>query len=225
MTRTSDGGAPAQRWEDGDPDRGKGEFYQPIGVGPHPLPWPQGEHYDEALLAQGDRRNVVDKYRYWSVAAIRADLDATRVPLHVAIENWQHDLNIGSIVRTANAFNVSAVHIVGRRRWNRRGAMVTDRYMNIHHHEDAAALALWAQGAGMPIVGVDNVPGSQPLESTVLPYQCVLFFGGEGLGLSSEAINACVTIVDIAQAGSTRSMNASAAAAIALWAWRMNARL
>jgi len=219
MTRPSDGGTPAQRWEDGDPDRGNGEFYQPIGVGPHPLPWPQGDHYDEALLAEGDRRNVVDKYRYWSAAAIRADLDATRVPLHVAIENWQHDLNIGSIVRTANAFNVSAVHIVGRRRWNRRGAMVTDRYLQVMHHPSVAEFSEWAADASVSIVGIEQAVGSKPLTNFVFPRNCALLLGNEGLGLTPEAIAACTALVEIPQSGSTRSINASAAGAIAMWQW------
>ena len=110
------------------------------GVGPHPGPWPEGERYDPDLLAHGDRRNVADHFRYLSVEAIVADLDTRRQPLHVAIQNWEHDFNIGSIVRTANAFNVAGVHIVGRRRWNRRGAMVTDRYLHVHHHPDERSL-------------------------------------------------------------------------------------
>ena len=114
-----------------------------VGVGPHPLPWPEDPRLDPVLLAEGDRRNVIDRYRYWRMDAIVADLDETRTTLHVAIQNWEHDFNIGSIVRTANAFNVAAVHIVGRRRWNRRGAMVTDRYLHVHHHDDEAALFAW----------------------------------------------------------------------------------
>lgn len=202
-----------------DPDRGHGEFYESIGVGPHPQPWPTGEHFDVELLAAGDKRNVVDKYRYWSVGAIRADLDRTRSTLHVAIENWQHDLNIGAIVRTANAFNVAAVHIVGRKRWNRRGAMVTDKYMHIHHHPDVANFAAWASTANTPIIGVENVQPAAALHATKLPNTCVLFFGNESVGLSDEAIAACASLVQIEQHGSTRSMNASAAAAIAMWAW------
>jgi hypothetical protein len=103
---------------------GPGEFYQVVGVGPHSKPWPTDNHFDPELLEQGDRRNVLDKYRYWKLSAIVADLDTKRHDLQIAIENWQHDLNIGSIVRTANAFNVSAVHIVGKRDWNRRGAIM-----------------------------------------------------------------------------------------------------
>ena len=105
-----------------------------IGVGPHPKPWPNDSRYDQDLLKNGDSYNVIDKYRYWTVEAIKADLDKSRVPLHIAIENWQHDFNIGTIVRAANAFNIEAVHIIGKRHWNRRGAMVTDRYMNIIFH-------------------------------------------------------------------------------------------
>lgn len=203
---------------------GPGEFYPVVGVGPHPRPWPTGEQYDPELLTLGDRRNVVDKYRYWSVDAIVADLDRSRAPLHIAIENWQHDLNIGSIVRTANAFNVSGVHIVGKRGWNRRGAMVTDRYLHLHHHPLVADFRAWATASNVPIIGIDNVTGSTPLESAVLPEACVLYFGQEGPGLSPEGIAACSAIHDIEQRGSTRSMNASAAGAIAMYAWAMQHR-
>ena len=113
-----------------------------VGVGPHPQPWPDDPRLDPALLAAGDRRNVVDGYRYWRRDAIVADLDARRHPFHVAVENWQHDLNIGSVVRNANAFLAAEVHIVGRRRWNRRGAMVTDRYQHVRHHATLDAFAL-----------------------------------------------------------------------------------
>jgi tRNA G18 (ribose-2'-O)-methylase SpoU len=193
----------------------------PVGVGPWPGPWPEDLRYDPDLLREGDRRNVVDRYRYWTVEAIRADLDRTRHPLHVAIENWTHDLNIGSVVRTANAFNVASVHIVGRRRWNRRGAMVTDRYLHVTHHPDVDELAAWAAGRPdrPPLLGVDNLPGARPLETVRLPRACVLLFGQEGPGLSDPARRACSAVLSIAQFGSTRSINASAAAAIAMHTW------
>ncbi len=190
-----------------------------VGVGPWEGPVPDDPRLDPELLATGDRRNVVDRYRYWAVEAIVADLDTRRHPLHVAVENWQHDLNIGSVVRTANAFNVAAVHVVGRRRWNRRGAMVTDRYLHVEHHVDVAALAAWAAGEGLPLLGVDNLPGATPLESTRLPRSCVLLLGQEGPGLSDAARAACAATLSIAQFGSTRSINAGAAAAIAMHAW------
>ena len=191
----------------------------PVGVGPWPGEWPVGDHYDPELLRDGDRRNVVDGYRYWTLEAIVADLDTRRHPLHVAIENWQHDFNIGSIVRTANAFAVAEVHIVGRRRWNRRGAMVTDRYQHVRHHETVEDLARWAAAEGLPLLGIDNVDGSVPIESATLPAACVLVFGQEGPGLSDEARTACEQTLSIAQFGSTRSINAGAAAAIAMHAW------
>jgi tRNA G18 (ribose-2'-O)-methylase SpoU len=190
-----------------------------VGVGPWPGPWPDDERYDPDLLRDGDRRNVVDRYRYWTVAAIRADLDTRRYPFHVAVENWEHDFNIGSVVRTANAFNAAGVHVVGRRRWNRRGAMVTDAYMHVSHHEDAAALVAWASSQGLPVLGVDNLPGSVALETYVLPRRCVLLFGQEGPGLSEPARAACEAVLSIAQFGSTRSINAGAAAAVAMHAW------
>jgi len=199
-----------------------------VGVGPWsggPEAWPRGadgevdERYDPELLAAGDRRNVVDRYRYWSLEAIVADLDTRRHPFHVAIENWQHDLNIGSVVRTANAFLAAEVHIVGRKRWNRRGAMVTDRYQHVRHHPTVADLVAWAHDAGLPVLGIDNLPGSVPLEGYPLPRACVLVFGQESVGLSDEVRAAAADTLHIAQFGSTRSINASAAAAIAMHAW------
>ena len=188
-----------------------------IGVGPWVGPWPQDPRYDPELLRHGDRRNVADRFRYLTVEAIVAELDRCRHPFHVAVENWVHDLNIGSVVRTANAFNAAAVHIVGRRRWNRRGAMVTDRYMHVLYHADVAALVAWA--GGLPLIGVDNTPGSRPLHGLELPRECVLLFGQEGPGLSERAVAACQEVLSITQFGSTRSINAGAAAAIAMHAW------
>jgi tRNA G18 (ribose-2'-O)-methylase SpoU len=175
-------------------------------------------------LAAGDRRNVVDRYRYWTVEAIKADLEAARRPLHVAVENWEHDFNIGSIVRTANAFGVAEVHIVGRRRWNRRGAMVTDRYLNIRHHPTAGDLAQWAEGNGIVLLGIDNLPGARALERHPLPERCLMWFGSEGAGLSPEAQAACSELLAITQYGSTRSLNAGAAAAIAIYAYTLQHR-
>jgi len=181
--------------------------------------WPSESHYDPDLLREGDSRNVVDKYRYWSMEAIVAELDTHRHSFHVAIENWQHDLNIGSIVRTANAFLADTVHIVGRRRWNRRGAMVTDRYQHVLHHPTIEDLLAYAREHQLTIVAVDNVETSQPIESTPLPDNCIILFGQEGPGLSPEAIAAADQVIEITQFGSTRSLNASAAAAIVMHAW------
>ena len=192
-----------------------------VGVGPHPEPWPEDPRLDPELLAQGDRRNVVDAYRYWRLEAIVADLDLRRNPLHVAIQNFEHDFNIGSVVRSANAFNVAGVHILGRKRWNRRGAMVTDRYLHVYHHETVADFADWLAVAGVTPVGVDNLPGSVPLETATLPRDCCLVFGSEGPGLTAEVVAACDRLVAITQYGSTRSLNAGAAAAIAMHAWTL----
>jgi tRNA G18 (ribose-2'-O)-methylase SpoU len=190
-----------------------------VGVGPWPGEWPDDPRYDPELLAHGDRRNVVDRYRYWRHEAIVVDLDARRHGFHVAIENWQHDLNIGTVVRNANAFLAREVHIVGRRRWNRRGAMVTDRYQHVRHHETVGDFAGWARAAGLPVVGIDNLPGSRPLEAEPLPRECVLLFGQEGPGLSDAARDACDRLFSIAQYGSTRSINAGVASGIAMHAW------
>jgi len=193
-----------------------------VGVGPHPEPWPDDPRLDPALLAEGDRRNVLDVYRYWSVEAIVADLDTRRHPFHVAIENWEHDRNIGTVVRTANAFLAAEVHIVGKRKWNRRGAMMTDVYQHVRHHESIESLLDWSAAhddGPLPVIGVDNLPGSVPIESTELPQRCLLLFGQEGPGLSAAAHAAAEQVCSIAQFGSTRSINAGVAAGIAMHAW------
>ncbi|MFV0316750.1 MAG: TrmH family RNA methyltransferase [Microthrixaceae bacterium] len=197
----------------------QGDSPSAVGVGPHPLPWPTDERYDPELLRDGDRRNVADEFRYWHIDAIVAELDRRRFGYHVAIENWEHDFNIGTVVRNANAFGAAAVHIVGRRRWNRRGAMVTDRYCHIQHHPDAASLVHWAEVEGLEIVGIDNVAGAVPLESSPLPQRCVLVFGQEGPGLSAEVLDACGQVRSITMYGSTRSVNAGVASGIAMHAW------
>ena len=162
---------------------------------------------------------MVDRYRYWSIEAIVADLDTRRHDFHVAIENWQHDFNIGTIVRSANAFLAREVHIVGSKRWNRRGAMVTDRYQHVRHHESVESLAAYLHEHGVALMGIDNLPGSEHLETWDLPRAVCFLFGQEGPGLSERAREACDGTFSIAQFGSTRSINASAAAAIAMHAW------
>jgi tRNA G18 (ribose-2'-O)-methylase SpoU len=190
-----------------------------IGVGPYPEPWPQDDRLDRQLLADGDRRNVVDRYRYWRHDAIVADLDAQRHPFHVAIENFQHDFNIGAVVRNANAFLAAEVHIVGKRKWNKRGAMVTDTYQHVRHHAGLAELAEWARQRSLPVVGIDNLPGSQDIRTAELPRACVLLFGQEGPGLSDEARRVCASVLHIPQFGSTRSINAGVASGIAMYEW------
>ena len=197
------------------------------GVGPWQGEWPLDENgqldpvLDPELMTNGDTRNVLDKYRYWRMEAIIADLDVRRHKFHVAIENWQHDLNIGSIVRTANAFLAAEVHIIGNKRWNRRGAMVTDRYQHVRHHPTVEVFLAWAQQEQLPVIAIDNVPGCQQIERYELPESCVLLFGQEGPGLSEAAIEASSVVLEITQFGSTRSMNASAAAAVAMHRWIM----
>ena len=190
-----------------------------VGVGPWPGTWPGDPRFDPELLAAGDRRNVLDRYRYWRHEAIVEDLDRRRHDFHVAIENWQHDLNIGTVVRNANAFLAAEVHIVGRRRWNRRGAMVTDRYQHLRYHETIEDFTGWTRSAGLPLIGIDNLPGAASLDSVALPRRCVLLFGQEGPGLSAAAREACDRVLFIAQYGSTRSINAGVASGIAMYSW------
>ncbi len=191
----------------------------PVGVGPHPGPWPVDDRLDPDLLEHGDSRNVIDRYRYWSREAIVTDLDAHRHPFHVAIENWQHDFNIGTIVRNGNAFGAHTVHIIGRRRWNRRGAMVTDRYQHIDHHPTVEDFLTWSTESGIPLVGIDITDRSRPIERAELPARCALVLGQEGPGLSAKMVDACTEVYEISQYGSTRSINVGVASGIAMYAW------
>ncbi len=201
------------------------------GVGPWVGPWPDEAGTPEApnpdsildpeLLINGDTRNVLDHFRYWKMEAIISELDRRRHTFHVAIENWQHDLNIGSIVRTANAFLAAEVHIIGNKRWNRRGAMVTDRYQHVRHHPTVEEFIAWAKAENLPVIAIDNVPGCKKIEEYALPQNCILLFGQEGPGLSEAAIEASEVVLEITQFGSTRSINASAAAAITMHEWVM----
>ena len=167
----------------------------------------------------GDTRNLVDKYKGWTNEAVKADLAEHAFDFHVAIENYQHDFNIDSIVRNANAFNAAGVHIIGKRRWNRRGAMVTDKYLQLYHHPDVETFVGWARQQKLEIIGVDNIPGSADLARTELPKNAVLVLGQEGPGLSEEMRAACKQVVAIEQFGSTRSVNVGVASGIIMYAW------
>ena len=122
-------------------------------------------------------------------------------------------------MRSANAFNVAGVHIIGRRRWNKRGAMVTNRYLDVRHHPEPGELLAWAQVEGYEVIGIDNGPGAQPLESADLPERCLMVFGSEGEGISPELSAGCSRLLRIGQYGSTRSINVAAAAAVAMHTW------
>ncbi len=225
--------------------------------------------YDPQLLDEGDRRNVLDRYRYWRVAAIKADLDQRgRHDFEVAVENWTHDFNIGSMVRTANAFQARRVHIVGPHKWNRKGSLMTELYQHVEHHPSVGELvecwhhriageiaaaqaeagaatlhAHWAAGAddaravaaataqvaaaearirelmSARVIALDIIDGAVPMETYAFPKRCLLLFGAEGPGLSDKALELADDVVYISQFGSVRSINAGAAAAVAMHAW------
>ncbi len=171
----------------------------------------------EGLTAQNDTRNVIDKYKGLSVAEIKDDLDRSRHDFHVAIENFQHDFNIGTIARNANAFNAAGIHIIGRRHWNRRGAMKTEAYMNIFHHETVMEFIDWAKQNNLKLIAIDNQKGSKKLNNAKLEKGSILVFGNESDGLSKEMIEACKEMVAIEQFGSTRSVNVGVASGILMY--------
>ena len=171
----------------------------------------------EGLTVQNDTRNVIDKYKGLSVAEIKDDLDRSRHDFHVAIENFQHDFNIGTIARNANAFNVAGIHIIGRRHWNRRGAMKTEAYMNIFHHKTVMEFINWAKQNNLKLIAIDNQKGSKKLNEIELEKGSILVFGNESDGLSKEMVEACKEMVAIEQFGSTRSVNVGVASGILMY--------
>ncbi len=171
----------------------------------------------EGLTIQNDTRNVIDKYKGLSVAEIKDDLDRSRHDFHVAIENFQHDFNIGTIARNANAFNAAGIHIIGRRHWNRRGAMKTEAYMNIFHHETGMEFIDWAKQNNLKLIAIDNQKGSKKLNEIELEKGSILVFGNESDGLSKEMVEACKEMVAIEQFGSTRSVNVGVASGILMY--------
>ena len=171
----------------------------------------------EGLTIQNDTRNVVDKYRGLTVDEIKSDLNKSRHSFHIAVENFQHDFNIGTIARNANAFNAAGIHIIGKKHWNRRGAMKTEAYMNVFHHKTVADFISWAKENGLILIAIDNQKGSKNLQDSELPKKSVLVFGNESDGLSKEMIKACKQMIAIEQFGSTRSVNVGVASGILMY--------
>ena len=168
--------------------------------------------------ASTDTRNLVDKFKGLPNEEIVAELDKSRIPLEIAIENLAHDFNIGTVVRNANAFNVSRVHIIGKRKYNRRGAMVTDKYLHIDHFPTVSEFIADAHKRGMKVVAVDNNrPEAKALASTELVPNSILVFGSESDGISQELLDAADQAFYIEQLGSTRSINVGCASAIAMY--------
>tara|TARA_B100000378_G_scaffold278888_1_gene284154 strand:+ start:1616 stop:2155 length:540 start_codon:yes stop_codon:yes gene_type:complete len=177
------------------------------------------------MTPEEDTRNVIDIYRNQSVEQIVEDLDTSRSELEIAVENLQRDFNMGTIIRNANAFNVRKVHIIGRRQWNKRGAMKTDAYLHIEYHKTPQDFFAAMQRTNRAVIAVDIIEGAVPLHSVVLPKNAVLVFGAEGSGLSSELLTGAKQVVMIEQFGSTRSVNVGVAAGIAMYAWMQQHRL
>lgn len=187
------------------------------GYGPHKKPWPVGKQYDQDLLEHGDSRNVIDKYRYWTIEAIKQDMIDNSNGLEVAIENYKHDFNIGTIVRNCNAFNVRRLHIIGSRQWNKRGAMMTDKYLEVAYHKNSAEFL--ANFAGRDVVAIDNKPGAKLLNDCELPKDAIYVFGSESEGVSDEIIAASSSMIAIEQFGSTRSVNVGVASGVLMYEW------
>lgn len=166
--------------------------------------------------ASSDPRNLIDEYKGLSNEQIFNTLETHRISLEIAIENVEHDFNIGSIVRTANSFNVSKVHIIGKKKYNRRGAMCTDKYLQIIHHPTIEDFL--ATQTGREIVAIENnLADSKPLHLKKFVQNTTLIFGAEGSGISKNLLSKAHDIRFIESFGSTRSVNVGVAAGIAMY--------
>lgn len=178
------------------------------------------------LTPQDDSRNVIDQYKGLAVEQIREDLAKSRSELEIAVENLERDFNMGTIIRTANAFNVKKVHVIGRRQWNKRGAMKTDAYLDIEYHASAQAFLQTMNQRDVHVIAIDITPESLPLHAAgTLPERSVMVFGSEGNGLSDELLEGAKAVLHIEQFGSTRSVNVGVASGIAMYAWIQQHRL
>lgn len=166
-----------------------------------------------------DKRNVIDKFKGRSESEIINELDSEDHGLVIALENTERDFNMGTIVRSANAFGVRQIYVIGRRQWNKRGAMMTDKYLHITYLATTEEFVEKMRTEGREIIAIDNIPGSVNMSQTSLPKRVVLVFGQEGPGISAELAGAADQVVAIEQFGSTRSINVGAAATVAMYCW------
>lgn len=175
------------------------------------------------LERMDDTRNVVDEFKGKLHEDIVKALNSRGIELEIAIENLERDFNMGTIVRNANAFGVRTIHVIGSKQWNKRGAMMTDKYLNIIYH--ASINEFIGVVKHKTLIAIDNVEGSTELALTVLEKDSLMIFGSESAGISNELIKHCDKIVAIEQLGSTRSVNVGVAAGIAMYEWLRRHRL
>ena len=161
----------------------------------------------------------MDEFKYQSHDEIVTQLNDRGSDLEIAIENLERDFNMGTIVRSANAFGIRTIHVVGRKQWNKRGAMATDKYLRMCYYKSIDEFVETMEQQKRTIVAIDNVSGARQLSKTVLPENAVLIFGAEGPGISKELLSRADITIEIEQIGSTRSINVGVAAGIAMYEW------
>lgn len=172
--------------------------------------------YNDIMDLMEDTRNLIDAFKGLPNEQVTAKLAKSRIALEIAIENLEHDFNIGSIVRTANSFNVNKVHIIGKKKYNRRGAMCTDKYLEIIHHATLEDFLDTQQDRELVAIE-NNIPRAQPLMNKKFTQATTLIFGSENSGITPELLDRAQDIRFIESFGSTRSVNVGVAAGIAMY--------
>ncbi|MBR3253617.1 TrmH family RNA methyltransferase [Candidatus Saccharibacteria bacterium] len=163
-----------------------------------------------------DTRNLIDEYKGLENEQVFSALESKRIPLEIAIENVEHDFNIGSIVRTANSFNVKTVHIIGKKKYNRRGAMCTDKYLKIVHHATLEDFLKTQENRELVAIE-NNTPRAESLNNKKFIKNTTLIFGSENNGITKELLDKADDVRFIESFGSTRSVNVGVAAGIAMY--------
>ncbi|MBR3263814.1 TrmH family RNA methyltransferase [Candidatus Saccharibacteria bacterium] len=167
-----------------------------------------------------DKRNLVDEYKGLSNEEVFERLNKKRNALEIAIENVSHDFNAGTIVRNANNFNAEAVHIIGKKKYNRRGAMCTDKYLEVKYWPNIKEFVADQRARNREIVAIENnVEGVKSLEVKKFVQNTTLVFGGESNGITHELLAECDDVREISNFGSTRSVNVGVASGIAMYEW------
>ena len=168
------------------------------------------------------KRNVIDKYKNWPTETIKKDLQKTAHRFAVCMEHWQGDFNISTLIRNSNAFNVERVFYIGKKRFDRRGAVGTHHYVDLVFLDGDYSKLVELKNTYSFVEIDNNLSNTQKLSKfdwNKLKKPPLFFFGEEGIGLTPEILNLSDYTIEIAQHGSVRSLNAGTSSGIVMYAY------
>ena len=164
--------------------------------------------------------NVIDEYKPMMLDEIKFDLSLKRAPFTSVFINATHDFNKSVGVRNHNAFAGKDIWFVGRKQWDKRGAVGTYHYEDIHYADCWDTFLLHKPDG--PIICVDNQQGynHKHLGSFDLPKNSIFVYGEERVGIPLEILDSADYTLSIPQFGSVRSLNVSVASGIIMYEYR-----